>query len=137
MKVVLDTNVLLAALPRTSETHLIFLKLIQGAYSLCLTTDILNEYEEIFGQRANPEVAARALDVLDILPNIARIQKYYLWRLITNDPDDNKFVDCAVAATADFLVTDDRHFRVLNDIPFPIVKVIDSQEFLEMLKPII
>lgn len=134
MKVVLDTNVLLAALPRASETHTIFLKLIQGAYTLCLTTDVLNEYEEIFGQRANPEVAARALDVLDILPNIARIHKYFFWRLITADPDDDKFVDCAVAATADYIITDDRHFRVLKDIPFPKVNVIGSQEFLELLR---
>lgn len=95
---------------------------------------ILNEYEEIFGQRANPEVAALALDVLDILPNIARIHKYFFWKLITADPDDDKFVDCAVAATANFIVTDDRHFRVLRDVPFPKVNVISSQEFLELLR---
>lgn len=47
MRVVLDTNVLLAALPHSSDSHLIFLKLIQGAYELCLTSDILNEYEEV------------------------------------------------------------------------------------------
>lgn len=136
MRIVLDTNVLLAALPHTSETHLIFLRLVQGAYTICLTTDILAEYEEIFGQRANPEVATRALDIIDILPNIARIHKHYFWHLITADPDDNKFVDCAIAATADFIVTDDRHFRILKDIPFPKVNILSSKGFLEMLQAV-
>lgn len=134
MRVVLDTNVLLAALPRTSDSHLIFLELIGGSYDLCLTSDILNEYEEVFQQRANPQVAALALDVLGILPNLLPVTKYYFWRLITVDPDDNKFVDCAIAANADFIVTDDKHFNVLNDIVFPKVKVVSRQEFLDMLK---
>jgi predicted nucleic acid-binding protein len=58
VKVVLDTNVLLAALPHTSDSHVIFLELVRGTYELCLTSDILNEYEEVFQRRANPEVAA-------------------------------------------------------------------------------
>ncbi|MBK7936264.1 MAG: putative toxin-antitoxin system toxin component, PIN family [Lewinellaceae bacterium] len=134
MRVVLDTNVLLAALPRTSDSHLIFLELTRGTYELCVTSDILNEYEEVFQQRANQEVATLALDVLDILPNLLYINKYYFWRFITVDPDDNKFVDCAIAANADFIVTDDKHFKVLKDIPFPKVKVINRREFLEMLE---
>jgi putative PIN family toxin of toxin-antitoxin system len=134
VKVVLDTNVLLAALPHTSSSHPIFLALVQGAYDLCLTSDILNEYEEIFQRRANPEIAALALDVLDILPNLLHVNKYYFWRLITVDPDDNKFVDCAIAANADFIVSDDKHFNVLKEIEFPKVKVISKGEFLELLE---
>ncbi len=136
MRVVLDTNVLLASLPRTSDTHLIFSELVRGAYELCLTTDILNEYEEVFQRRANPQVAILALDVLDILPNLLHINKYYFWRLITIDPDDNKFVDCAIAGNADFIVTDDKHFNILKNVSFPKVKVIGKQEFLELLKGI-
>ena len=135
MRVVLDTNVLLAALPHTSDSHLIFLELIRGTYELCLTSDILNEYEEVFQKRANREVATLALDVLDILPNLLYINKYYFWRFITVDPDDNKFVDCAaIAANADFIVTDDKHSKVLKDIPFPKVNIISKQAFLEMLE---
>jgi len=33
---------------------------------------------------------------------------------ITHDPDDNKFADCAIAAEADFILTEDRHFQELN-----------------------
>ena len=48
-------------------------------------------------------------------------------------PDDNKFVDCAVAASADFIVTEDKHFKVLKDIPFPLVNVISMDDFVEIL----
>jgi predicted nucleic acid-binding protein len=87
-----------------------------------------------FEQKANAEVAALTLDVLDILPNIIQVKKNYFWRLITVDPDDNKFVDCAIAANADFIVTDDKHFKVLKTIEFPKVKVVGKKEFLEMLQ---
>jgi uncharacterized protein len=133
MRVVIDTNVLLVSLPRTSPDHLIFLELIRGKYALCVTTDILEEYAEIFQQKANPEVAAFAMDLLDILPNLERIRKYFFWQMITADPDDNKFVDCAVSARADFIVSDDKHFNEVKG-KFPPVKVISKLEFVEMLK---
>ncbi|HOY07013.1 MAG TPA: putative toxin-antitoxin system toxin component, PIN family [Saprospiraceae bacterium] len=133
MKVVLDTNVLLAALPEKSNTHVIFKSLLKGDFTLCVTTDILHEYEEVFQLRANREVAVLALDLLDILPNLERINKYYFWNLITADPDDNKFVDCAIAANAHFICTEDKHFKVLENISFPAVSVISTTEFMAIL----
>jgi predicted nucleic acid-binding protein len=53
--------------------------------------------------------------------------------LIFNDPDDDKFVDLAVAGNADFLVTNDRHFNVLASIEFPVVKTKTAEQFLELL----
>ena len=124
---------MLAALPKSSVSHVIFLELIRGSYSLCITNDILSEYEEIFGIKANQEVANLALDVFDILPNLLRINKYFFWNLISVDPDDNKFVDCAVSANADFIVTDDKHFKVLKKVPFPVVRTVSADDFIEML----
>ena len=65
--------------------------------------------------------------------NAPYIHKYFYWNLISVDSDDNKFVDCAVAGSADFIVTDDRHFKVLKSIPFPKVKVISADDFVELL----
>lgn len=134
MKVVLDTNVLLSALPKHSDYHLIFLALMQNRYELCITTDILNEYEEVFQRRANKELASAALDLIDILPNVLHVHKYFFWNLITQDPDDNKFVDCAIAAQADFIVTDDRHFEILRQNPFPPVQILSKSAFLKMIQ---
>ena len=51
--------------------------------------------------------------------------------LIEEDPDDNKFVDCAIVAGADYIVSEDAHFRVLEKIPFPKVNVILLNQFMD------
>ncbi len=50
-----------------------------------------------------------------------------------SDPDDNKFVDCAIIANADYIVSDDSHFKVLKDIPFPVVRVLSLEQFQQDL----
>lgn len=56
-------------------------------------------------------------------------KKYYKWLLIEKDPDDNKFVDCAIAGDLKFIVSNDKHFKILKEIKFPTVEVITSDEF--------
>ena len=53
--------------------------------------------------------------------------------MITVDPDDNKFVDCAIAANAHFICTEDKHFNVLKTLPHLIIPVISADDFVEML----
>jgi uncharacterized protein len=132
-KVVLDTNILLVSISKKTEYHAIWKAFLNGEYELCVTTDILDEYAEKFYEKFRPEVGDNVLKVLDESPDVIRITKYYFWNLITVDPDDNKFVDCAIAANAHFICTEDKHFNVLKTTPFPIVTVISADDFVEML----
>ena len=50
------------------------------------------------------------------------------------DPDDNKFVDCAFAANATYIVSDDTHYDVLREITFPQILVLELKAFIEKLK---
>ncbi|MBK8567814.1 MAG: PIN domain-containing protein [Saprospiraceae bacterium] len=104
-----------------------------GELEVAVTTEILAEYEEQLSDFYAPAVAAGVLQQLDILENIRHIQVYYKWNLIAADPDDNKFTDCAVAASADYLVTYDRHFRVLSSIGFPPITCLTIEELKEVL----
>ena len=52
-------------------------------------------------------------------------------KLITADPDDNKFVDCAFAANADYLVSEDSHFDILKKTSFPKLNLVTLDEFME------
>ena len=61
--------------------------------------------------------------------NTVIITPYFRWNLISVDLDDNKFVDCALNAGADFIVTNDKHFNVLKNIDFPKINVIDIDTF--------
>ena len=54
--------------------------------------------------------------------------------LIQADKDDNKFVDCAIVAGAEYIVSEDAHFRVLDTIPFPSVSVKRLEEFMHDLE---
>lgn len=66
--------------------------------------------------------------------NVVKVEIYFKWSIITQDADDNKFVDYALNGEADFLVTDDKHFRTLADVGFPLIKVIKTADFLEKIR---
>lgn len=133
MKVVLDTNVLFSALSSSTDYYSIWQALQSGQYELCVSTDILNEYEEKLQERFRPGVAENTLGFIMRSPDVILVSNYYFWNFITADPDDNKFVDCAISANANFIVTNDKHFRILKDIPFPSVPVISAEDFVEIL----
>lgn len=57
------------------------------------------------------------------------ITRYYKWKLIEADSDDNKFVDCGLAANAKYIVTNDKHFNILKTLAFPKVNIIGIDKF--------
>lgn len=136
MKIVLDTNILWVSISRYSKTHWVIDELIKGKYTLCITTDILNEYAEIISQKLGSDTAKGMLELFDNLHNVAYITNFYRWGLIDQDFDDNKFVDCAIASNAHYLATNDKHFNILKGIEFPKVQVINVLEFRQVLDTI-
>ena len=134
MKVVLDTNIILASVSPYSPYRLVFDKFEQSAYTLCLTSEILLEYEEKLGEIFNQRVAELTVSGIMLKSNVEKTGVFYQWRLIYPDMDDNKFVDCAFAASADYLVTNDRDFNILKKIPFPDIRVLNMKQFMELLR---
>lgn len=130
MKVVLDTNVLLISIPKTSKYRLIFDGLIKGKYTLALSESILQEYVEIIGQKTTGQIAQNLSELLLSLDNVEKTSIYFRWNLIEKDPDDNKFVDCAVSARVKYIVTNDKHFKHLKNIDFPPIEVVSADDFL-------
>ncbi len=134
MKVVLDTNVLLASFSRRSPYRLVMDKFRERAFNLCLTTEILLEYEEKLTEIFSPETALPFMEALPDRSNVEWVNVFFKWNLIYPDLDDNKFVDCAVASRADYLVTNDRDYRPLKKLQFPKLTVLTMGEFMEILK---
>lgn len=133
MNIVIDTNVFLISINPASRFNPIFRKAISGKFNLCVSNSILLEYEEILKFRVNTTVAEAALSALIYSPFVLRVDPRISWRLITADPDDDKFTDCAIAANADYLVTNDRHFEVLRKTKFPRLSILTAEEFLEKI----
>lgn len=134
MKVVIDTNILWVSISSKSSTHWVVQHLLAGTFTLCVTSEILQEYEEIIGQKLGAKTASAFMELLENLDNVEEITRYYSWLLIHQDPDDNKFVDCAIAANAQYLATNDRHFNILKTIPFPKVNIVNVLYFYTVLK---
>ena len=97
MRVVIDTNVLLASLPRRGRFRPILNNLISGKHRLLVSTEVLAEYAEIVEQQTTSEISDNVLGLINSLPLTEHIVPSCRWRLVIADPDDNKFTDLAIA----------------------------------------
>ena len=134
MRIVIDTNCLLQILPKDSPHRCSWDAFLNEKFVLCYTTGILEEYEEVISRFYSPQTAEFMIGVLLKSINTIQVTPYYQWNLITADHDDNKFVDCALNAGADYLVTNDRHFNILKTTDFPQIKVVDLETFKQLLR---
>jgi putative PIN family toxin of toxin-antitoxin system len=133
LRVVLDTNIVLVSLTSHSRWHGVYRALAEGGYSLIVSNEIMSEYAEKILSKYDRATAENFLRSLLTLPNVEFQEIYYRWNLIEADADDNKFVDCAIAASVDCVVSEDRHFDVLSEVPFPAVRVMKLAEFVATL----
>ena len=80
------------------------------------------------------EVATNVIHLLLESKFVELIDPYFRLQLIEADHDDNKFVDCAFAANATYIVSDDKHYDVLKEVDFPQILVLKLKEFLRLLQ---
>lgn len=133
MRIVLDTNSLIRCIPRHSRHHAVWLSFVDGRNTLCITNEIIEEYTEILQRLTDIETAELVISTIINSKFTEFVTPYYHFELISADKDDNKFVDCAIIARAKFIVTDDRHFDVLKQNPYPKVDVISLDNFLKYI----
>ncbi len=134
LKIVLDTNILIAVIGKKSPFRWIFDCIIEGKIILCVSNEILFEYQEILTKKTSAEVAENVVNFITINPFTEKMEIFFNFGLIADDPDDNKFVDCAIASNAICLVSNDKHFQILKTIDFPKVTILQLQKFEEKYK---
>ncbi len=132
--IVLDTNVLIMSISMHSPYYAIWRKFLIGEYTLCITNDILEEYSEVLSRNISPYVSEAIINTILTRKNVKRVDPHFSFGLITQDPDDNKFVDCAIVSNANYIVTEDKHFNVLKEISFPKVSIRGIDTFLHTLE---
>ena len=133
MRIVLDTNALLVSIGSKSPFRPIFDAILSGKIKLLLTTEIYLEYQEKIEEKTNSIVAHNIIMALLELETTEIINVSYRWNLISSDADDNKFSDCAIAANADYLVSNDKDFDILKQTPFPSINLLKANNLLELL----
>jgi putative PIN family toxin of toxin-antitoxin system len=133
MRVVIDTNCFVAIIPKRSIYRPIFDAYRQGRFELAVSTEVLNEYSEIFTKIMSFEISENIIELILKQPNTLNSEIYYYWNLIAADNGDNKFSDLAISTNSDFIISLDKHFDILKTIPFPKVQVIGLDDFLAII----
>ena len=87
-RIVLDTNCLLQILPTKSPFHRVWNDVLNGSISLCVSTEILYEYEEILSQKTTSQIAHNVVEAIARLSSTVFQESYIHFALIDNDVDE-------------------------------------------------
>ncbi|MFB9843389.1 putative toxin-antitoxin system toxin component, PIN family [Mucilaginibacter ginsenosidivorans] len=128
-RLILDTNIFLVSLAPNFKYHWIYRSLFRGKFELVVSNEILTEYQEQITVRYGIEKSDTALDYLLLLPNVILKNPSFLWQLVENDKDDNKFIDCYIASQSDYIISNDRHIHQIKTSKFPQIAVLRYEEF--------
>jgi len=129
IRVVFDTNVYISALMFGGVPgSLLDLALLQS-FLLVVSPALLDELDEKLREKF--EVAAEdAAIIRDKLESIAEIVRPdMVLRVITDDPDDNRVLECAIKGSADYIVTGDRHLLKLRN--YDAISIVTVRQFLD------
>lgn len=127
----------MVSLAVTSKYHWIYQALIGGKFDLVISNEILTEYHEQIVIRYGIDRSEASLDYLLLLPNVILKNPTFLWQLIENDKDDNKFVDCYIVSQSDYIISNDRHIHQIKDNAFPQIAVLRYEEFEAAFKKVL
>ena len=133
MKIVLDTNCLLPSIFDNSPYIWLWEAFLDNRFLLCCSTEMLEEYGELLASFYSVEISESVINTITNAINFTPVIPYFKWNLIVADPEDNKFVDCALNAGVDYIVTNDKHFNILKETNFPYVKVVNIETFKQIL----
>ena len=133
MRVVVDTNVFISSLLNTEGNPRKVIDLWRfEKITLCLSKQILAEYFEVlgrFGMSEEPE-GEKLVQLFQKRYNQVFLPSVPAISAIAEDPADNKFIECAVAADAKYIISGDRH--LLNLKVFKGVRILPPTEFLKV-----
>lgn len=131
MTAVIDTNGVLKSVSKKGTYHWLYEAFEAGQFIWVVSNEVISEYAEMIDYYYSAKAADLVTAILLASPNHLRYEPSFRWGLIADDPDDNKFVDCAIGANVDYLVPDDRHILNLRRRRnlFPPVPVISFAQF--------
>ncbi|MGR3319404.1 MAG: putative toxin-antitoxin system toxin component, PIN family [Candidatus Anammoxibacter sp.] len=133
-KIVVDTNVVVSSLLNEDSIPASIIHLVlQGKVTLCLSNDIFSEYKGVLSRKKFSHLDQPSIKSL--LPQLKKksllVKPTFPIEIITNDPADNKFLECALVTKADFLVTgNSKHFPFKK---FHNTRIVTPKEFLILI----
>jgi len=138
MTVCIDTNSLIQLFGKRSRFRSIAVALMDGRIELAVSTAILLEYEEVAAALYGPEFASEVANFLTLATaagSVRRMDPHFHFHIVTADPDDDIFADCAIAAGAEPIITEDRHFEAMRDAGYKPQPIAPEEFIRRFLQP--
>jgi len=129
IKVVIDTNVFISSFFGGNPKKIIDLWK-KGEIKLCLSREIVDEYVEVL-KRLGLQNESELQELLNIFSeghNIIFSALTPSLKIIEQDPDDNMFIECAVALKCSYIISGDNHLKSLKN--YMGIKIVNPKEFL-------
>ena len=127
--VVLDTNVLISALVFGGKPRKVLDRIIKGQLKMAVSKEILDEMEGVLTSRKfqySRQISHSIRNALEEVADLITPQKTV--KAIKNDPDDNRILECALAAGADIIISGNRHLLELKQ--YRGINIITPSDFL-------
>lgn len=130
MRVILDTNVFISGVFFSGPPHQILTAWRDGLVQLVISQEILTEYWKVGKVFAEEYPSIDLGPILDLVTINAEM--YYakeLPRPVCSDPDDDKFLACAIASGSKVIISGDKHLLKVNG--YQQIEIIKPQEFVK------
>jgi putative PIN family toxin of toxin-antitoxin system len=130
LKVVVDTNVLISGIFFSGAPSEILRAWRSGKLQICITPEIIDEYMKVTGTLAEqfPHIETNQILTL-IIAHSEVIQAPPLSHQVCQDPYDDKFLACALAAESKLIISGDKHLLKLSE--YQGVTILSPRAFVE------
>jgi uncharacterized protein len=133
MKIVLDTNVLISAVGWPDSNARKILELIlDRKYTLILSSQIIDEYTRVLKRKKLGFVKNDIDKFILLLLNIGETYEPSIKiDIVKDDPHDNKFIECAYTANAQYIISGDKHLLSVGS--YKKIRIINPKDFLSII----
>ena len=130
MRIVLDTNVFISGVFFSGPPYEILKAWIDKRIQILITSEILHEYMRVGEELSHQYPEIKITPILkSFSKNAITISAPRLPHPVCVDPDDDKFLECAVAGHAELVISGDRHLLDING--FQGIKIIKPRTFAD------
>ena len=130
MKIVLDTNVFISGIFFSGPPSQILQSWRQSKTKIVLTEQILAEYQRIGAELSAKYPSVNIEPIIELFTIFGEfVETRGISETICEDPDDNKFIECAIASQSKLIVSGDKH--LLNISGYKEIEVLKPREFVD------
>ena len=133
MRVVIDTNIIISGIFFGGNPRNILSKCYTDLLTPVCTESIFTEYIEIIERISKRSGKYSIKDIEPLLAEYFEIIEETLFGLYSRDPDDDKFINCAISSGSEYIISGDNDLLILKEIES--VKIVDAKYFLDEVIP--